>query len=104
MVHGTSSMVHGLWFTKKDFNEDLGYLTDNLSTIMCDPQQFLLGFSVILTTCRILRSLSSSDSLLRESGFCRTNWIDFSMAKMATDGCAVYFVFSTFRLFQILYR
>ena len=37
---------------------------------------------------------------VRESGFCWTIWIRFFYS---CGGCAVYFVFSTFLLFQILY-
>ena len=36
---------------------------------------------------------------VRESGFCWTIWIRFFYG---CGGCAVYFVFSTFLLFQIL--
>ena len=38
-------------------------------------------------------------STVRESGFCWTIWIRFFYG---CSGCAVYFVFSTFLLFQIL--
>ena len=48
--------------------------------------------------------MTSQGGMTRDDDFAGRFGFDFSMAVVASGGCAVYFVFSTFPLFQILYK